>query len=390
MLHSTFSATSQACLIELQQQLQSITCAEYIQKLRSLADELTFIGSPVSDHDLVNYTLCGLGTDFNPLVLAVTARSDPISLPNLHVLLLTTENRLNSQHSTPSLPAAPDPTAFYSNTGPRSFTVKPDYHPRPFNFSGPRPPSNFNPRNNYRPNTFHPRPNTYNSSRPSQFFHSRPPQRPLLPQPSSSLPLHPSSVPVTGTTFNTPERTPCQICGRRNHQARNCYYRFDTRYSDPAPSSYPYAPAPYHTFVAQPSSKFSPYEWCIDSGATHHITPELNNLSSFVAFNETDTLQIGNGMGMSISHIGTSSLTFSTFTIKLLDVLHVPQFTNNLLSLFKLLHDNSLFIEFSSTFCTIKDRQSKTLLIQAPLSNGLYLLHLPSTISNTSWWKSSC
>jgi hypothetical protein len=64
---------------------------------------------------MVNYTLCGLGTDFNPLVLVVTARSDPIALPDLHALLLTSENRLNSQHIAPSLPALPDPTAFHSN-----------------------------------------------------------------------------------------------------------------------------------------------------------------------------------------------------------------------------------------------------------------------------------
>jgi GAG-pre-integrase domain len=37
-------------------------------------------------------------------------------------------------------------------------------------------------------------------------------------------------------------------------------------------------------------------------------------------------------------------------------------------------------LNFLPLFCTIKDRQSKTLLLQTHLSNGLYLLQLPYVI----------
>jgi gag-polypeptide of LTR copia-type len=56
-LQRSFSATSRARLSELRRKLQntskgSSTCLEYIQKIQSVADELTFIGEPVSDDDL--------------------------------------------------------------------------------------------------------------------------------------------------------------------------------------------------------------------------------------------------------------------------------------------------------------------------------------------------
>ncbi|KAJ3704251.1 hypothetical protein LUZ61_007956 [Rhynchospora tenuis] len=189
MLHQTSSDSSNARVNELQQQLQGITkgestCAEYIQKLRSIADELAFIGAPVPDNDLVNYTLRGLGPDFNPLVFEINARSEPISLPSFHSLLLTTETRLNSQHTTTRLPATPNPRAFYSNPRPRyPYGPYPNLNPRlyrppPYRFTGPRP--NYYRRPNYpglRPPPQYPRPNYYRwPSNPGSRPPSGPPQ----------------------------------------------------------------------------------------------------------------------------------------------------------------------------------------------------------------------
>jgi hypothetical protein len=55
------------------------------------------------------------------------------------------------------------------------------------------------------------------------------------------------------------------------------------------------------------SSSFAP-DWILDSGATHHITTDLNNLSSFYAYNDFDTLQAGNGHGLPIQRISYYSL----------------------------------------------------------------------------------
>jgi gag-polypeptide of LTR copia-type len=57
-LLQSFSATSRARLSELRRALQTTTkeglsCADYCQKMKSLADEFAFVGSPISDDDLV-------------------------------------------------------------------------------------------------------------------------------------------------------------------------------------------------------------------------------------------------------------------------------------------------------------------------------------------------
>jgi GAG-pre-integrase domain len=55
----------------------------------------------------------------------------------------------------------------------------------------------------------------------------------------------------------------------------------------------------------------------------------------------------------------------------------VPNFTTNLLSLSKLLLDNpSLSINFTSSFCTIKDLHIMIPPLQIPNVNGLYTLKL--------------
>ena len=104
---------------------------------------------------------------------------------------------------------------------------------------------------------------------------------------------------------------------------------------------------------------------------------DLNNLSSFLSYEGVDKLHVGNGAGMTISHIGSTSLNFSDYTISLHEVLFVPTFTKNLVSLSKLLHDNSLLIEFSSNLCLIKDHHTMRTLLQAKLHRGLYPLSLP-------------
>ena len=66
----SFSATSRARLSELRRRLQTTSkggasCLEFIQKIQSVADELAFIGEPVSDEDLQMYILDRKSTRLN-------------------------------------------------------------------------------------------------------------------------------------------------------------------------------------------------------------------------------------------------------------------------------------------------------------------------------------
>jgi gag-polypeptide of LTR copia-type len=321
-LKSTFSATSRARLSELRRQLQTTTkgglsCADFVQKMRSIADELSFIGSPVSDDDLVLQILRGLGSEFNSFVVAANTRSEPLRLPELQAMLLTHESLLHSQHNTGLLSSTLNPSAFYSNPRPKKSNYK--------NFNLPQNPNSYRPVLNNNP--FRPRfpfqgslPNSY----PSKTFQ---PRGPLLPTPSS---LPATNLVTNQSQPNGPDI--CQICYKRGHTARVCYKRCDARYFDPPMQSTP----PPQAFVAQPLTAPAEYksptmtEWIVDSSASHHVTHDINNLSSFLPYEGLNTLHIANGSGMPIKHIGSFSFTVSHFTFHIRDILHVPSFTKNL------------------------------------------------------------
>jgi hypothetical protein len=56
------------------------TIVDYYAKMKTLVDELAFAGN----EKLVSYILAGLDIEFNPLVSAVTACVEPISLGELY------------------------------------------------------------------------------------------------------------------------------------------------------------------------------------------------------------------------------------------------------------------------------------------------------------------
>lgn len=176
-----------------------MSCSDYLMTMRSIADELAFIGSPVSDDDLAMYILGGLGPEFNSFVVAATtaSRRDGFSLPDLQAGLLSHENLLQTQiSSSSSLPSASNLKAlFTANQRPRNS------NPKPANQHYPNPNSNQRPP--YNPN-FHynrPRPNYQNTNRPTgprpnYQPNNRPTGPPLLPTPPGP------------NQFNSPNRAP--------------------------------------------------------------------------------------------------------------------------------------------------------------------------------------
>jgi gag-polypeptide of LTR copia-type len=64
--------------------------------MRHITDQLAAVGEPVSDPDLLRYILNGLGYEFNSFVVALTTRSDVVSLEEHHGFLLTHESILLS------------------------------------------------------------------------------------------------------------------------------------------------------------------------------------------------------------------------------------------------------------------------------------------------------
>jgi hypothetical protein len=84
----------------------SSTVAEYISKMKTLADEMASAGKKLDDEELTSYILAGLDSEYNSIVSSIDARVEPISFGELYSHLLAHENRLDiqsggQQHSHP-------------------------------------------------------------------------------------------------------------------------------------------------------------------------------------------------------------------------------------------------------------------------------------------------
>jgi hypothetical protein len=72
--------------------------------------------------------------------------------------------------------------------------------------------------------------------------------------------------------------------------------------------------------------------WLADSGANTHITAGLENLTIQQPYKGNETVIVGNGSGLGICHIGSSSFQTSYSTMFYLnDILHCPDAAANLL-----------------------------------------------------------
>ncbi|KAL5856782.1 hypothetical protein ACOSQ3_004240 [Xanthoceras sorbifolium] len=80
----------------------------------------------------------------------------------------------------------------------------------------------------------------------------------------------------------------CQLCAKLGHSALQCYRRFDQQ---------------FQAFYATPET-VADQSWYVDSGATNHITADMNNLSMRSEYRGKEKLIVGNGNQLTISHIG--------------------------------------------------------------------------------------
>ncbi|KAL2906248.1 Retrovirus-related Pol polyprotein from transposon RE2 [Bienertia sinuspersici] len=131
--------------------------------------------------------------------------------------------------------------------------------------------------------------------------------------------------------------------------------------------------------------------WILDSGATDHICHDMSFFSNLSFTDPSNTsITIPNGSKVAVTLKGTITLGDTYF---LPDVLYVPNFKFNLISIPKLCQDLNCQTIFSNNQCFIQDPLMRTQLL-GNLQNGLYCLtesfipkhadsHLPD-ISNTA------
>jgi len=145
----------------------------------------------------------------------------------------------------------------------------------------------------------------------------------------------------------------CQICGIQGHTVKRCpSFKLIPIHS----SATEHSSAQHSTSFWQPQANFftntaSPDPtWLLDSGASHHVTANLENLSLHSPYNSHDDVMIGDGTSLSITHTSSTKISSPHSTFKLSNVLCVPTMKRNLISVYQFCNSNNVSVEFFSIF----------------------------------------
>jgi hypothetical protein len=123
--------------------------------------------------------------------------------------------------------------------------------------------------------------------------------------------------------------------------------------------------------------------WYADSGATDHVTGELDKLAVRDTYNDNDQIYTASGSGMRIEHIVKSIIHTLYSDLVLNHVLHSPQASKNLAYVHHFCSDNNVFFELHPDVFFIKDRETRKTLLQGNSRGGLYPLPCNSTTTTS-------
>nr|KYP65664.1 Retrovirus-related Pol polyprotein from transposon TNT 1-94 [Cajanus cajan] len=113
--------------------------------------------------------------------------------------------------------------------------------------------------------------------------------------------------------------------------------------------------------------------WVLDNGASHHMTPTHSILQDLRDLDEPLHIKIPTGDVVLVKKIGTVQLDNH---IKLIDVLYIPQFSCNLISIHKLTCDLNCMVTYFSDNCVIQDQAMKRTIRFGDLCDGVYVLRM--------------
>ncbi|KAG8492721.1 hypothetical protein CXB51_010467 [Gossypium anomalum] len=153
----------------------------------------------------------------------------------------------------------------------------------------------------------------------------------------------------------------CQLCGRIGHTEPS------TLTSD--------GPKPEQHLL----SSLNTNTWYPDSGASHHVTNDLDNLKDTAPYTGNHKLYMGNGLPVPVAHVGSGHFTAASRVFHLKNVLHVPRICKNLLSIAQFAKDNQVYFEFHPVHCFVKDVKTGSILLVGHIHNGLYKFDLSAS-----------
>nr|KYP53212.1 Retrovirus-related Pol polyprotein from transposon TNT 1-94 [Cajanus cajan] len=301
----------------------------YLLEIKKIVNNLAAIGSPLNTAEHIDAIFDGLSEEYDPFITSVLTRTEEYSVEQIESLLMAQEERLEKHKASESVP-------LQANLAQGSFNSR-----KQFTNQG--------------------RGSNNNGT------HGRGPHRGRGRGRSAQH-------------FGRGNKQPCQVCGKIGHIAFHCWHRYDQQYTEPNlnHNTNVYNPGnqqQMQAMIAGSQNMVYDDQWYPDSGATNHLTSDLNNLGSKTDYTGQDKIHMGNGQAIGINHTGTSffhtPMSSKIFTLK--ELLHVPHITKNLLSVSKFCKDNNVYVEFHTNYCLVKSQDSKETLLRGNLKNGLYV-----------------
>lgn len=105
-------------------------------------------------------------------------------------------------------------------------------------------------------------------------------------------------------------------------------------------------------------------------------------LSIHYEYDGIDNVVIGDGSGLPISHVGSSSFMSPTRVLHLYDTLYVPIIKKYLFSVNHFIKHNNVYLEFHPFFFLVNDQITRATLLKSECEDGVY--PLPKSLAMVS------
>ncbi|XP_021737315.1 uncharacterized protein LOC110703840 [Chenopodium quinoa] len=225
------------------------TITEYMNAIRICVDQLAVLGEPYKLDDLIERVLEGLDDDkYQSVIDSVNGRDTVISFDELHEKLLIKEVSIRKTSTSTPLPVTAHATTTRS-------------HP----------------------------PNTYPTDSYNRNSYPNPPK--------SDAPYKKHNQTNTNTKPQGYQGK-CQWCHTLGHSLYRCPI-FQEKFSNAKPTLPPSSTSqrPPQAHVATTAATSQPTNWLLDTGASHHVTHDLSNLSLHHPYDGTEEIVIGSAHG---------------------------------------------------------------------------------------------